>query len=119
MEQAGPTMSAAAAKRQRTADGGALVAALRQQIESLESENAALRSARRLLADEDRTLTLQAANKRLRAERRKLDDEMRDLRSAVSTSLITVVQIAVLGRGEEVPLLIGATVLDLVQEWNL
>ena len=86
-------MSAAAAgKRQRADANDAQVAALRRQIEALEGENAALRSARRLLADDDRAGEV----KRLRAERRKLTGELRyfkcELRDAFTNlTLVTLV----------------------------
>jgi len=84
--------AAAAGKRRRADANDAQVAALRRQIEALEGENAALRSARRLLADDDRSGEV----KRLRAERRKLTGELRDfkceLRDAFTNlTLVTLV----------------------------
>jgi hypothetical protein len=85
--------SAAAAGRRRRADANdAQVAALCRQIEALEGENAALRSARRLLADDDRSGEV----KRLRAERRKLTGELRDFKCALrdaftNLTLVTLV----------------------------
>jgi hypothetical protein len=83
------------AKRQRADANDALVASLRRQIETLEGENAALRSARRLLADEDRRLrALEAANKRLRAERRKFTDELSEHLTGIAVIAVTAATVS-------------------------
>ena len=84
-------------KRQRADANGAQRAALHRQIEVLEGENAALRSARRLLADEDRALATEAEVKRLRAERRKLTGELRGMRSSIHDAFTNITRIALMG----------------------
>lgn len=79
------------AKRQRVASAPAPLAevALRHQLAELEAENAALRSARRLLAAEDASV-LQAVNKRLRAERSQLKKDIADMKESVGVAICLI-----------------------------
>lgn len=85
----------AAAKRQRADINDALIADLRRQIETLEGENAALRSARRLYAADEDPNGLKAENKRLRVARRKLDDELRVMKSSIVGALTNIATVGV------------------------